>query len=110
MSKPDSMPDLVYNGTAYRLKEGSAAELLARGVIAPDPAGDACYGLSLEHEFEEAAPFVTAAEPQPEAPRFPRLRRVLGFAGSVYDRMAWDPDLERRQKVLFPRRKRRDRD
>lgn len=81
MSRSDPLPDLVYNGMAYRLADGAPADLEARGVIAPGVDGEARYGLSLEHDFGEVAPFVTAAAPPRETPPVPapapppRLRR-----------------------------------
>jgi hypothetical protein len=70
-TQPD--PILVYNGTTYQFTRPVAADLLARGVILPDPSGETDYRLSLEHtigEIESLAVVVSRAD----APAVPRLR------------------------------------
>jgi hypothetical protein len=47
------MGHLTYNGTTYRLDEAAVADLLAAGVIRPDPMTKGQFELAPDHLIEE---------------------------------------------------------
>lgn len=86
-------PDLIYNGTSYRLTPDVAADLLARGVIVASSAGDARYQLSIEHTIEEVEPMAEVVA-RSDAPRRSRLRvfsRNGGLVPAIRGTGFWQP-------------------
>ncbi|HYM85010.1 MAG TPA: hypothetical protein VEY67_12765 [Candidatus Dormibacteraeota bacterium] len=51
--------ELTYDGTTYRLAEAAVDDLVARGVILPDPLNAGRYDLSAEHLIDEVVPLAT---------------------------------------------------
>lgn len=48
---------LTYDGTTYRLDASAVADLLARGIIVPDPMNRDQFELVASHLIEEVEPF-----------------------------------------------------
>jgi hypothetical protein len=82
-SMPDpEPPDLIYDGTSYRLHPDTVAELLQRGVVVAGEPGGPPYELSIEHtidELEALADVVIASEAPPQS-RLRVERRNAGFS------------------------------